>query len=179
MKLYIFSFLLLITTTGFCQKSLYDYKVNAITGGEIDFNDLRGKLIVVINIASGNERRTQLQQLDTLCGMYAARGLVVVAFPTDDFNKEPKSNAEIRTWVSGLHPNIKVADKTHVKGAAKSAFFTWCTQKSENGMVNMEVQGDYQKFIISREGKIIAYFSGVLSPLAEPVIKTITAQLNN
>lgn len=179
MKLYNLSFFLLFTMTAFAQKSVYDYKVPAVTGGEIDCNDLRGKLILVVNIASGSERHTQLLQLDTLCRTYASSGLVVLAFPTNDFNKEPKSNEEIRTWVAGLHPNLKVANKSSVTGDTRSAIYAWCTRKSENGVIDTDVRGDYQKFIISKEGKLISFFSGVMSPLAEPVVKTITAQLQN
>ncbi|NII29580.1 hypothetical protein HB364_31165 [Pseudoflavitalea sp. X16] len=177
MKLTILSFFLLITMIGFAQKSVYDYKAGAVAGGEIDFNKLRGKLIVVVNIASGSERHTQLLQLDTLCRTYAASGLVVVAFPTNDFNKEPKNNEEIRTWVSGLHPDLLVANKTSVKGETIAGFYKWCTRKSENGRMDMQVNGDYQKFIISKEGKMIGAFSGTVSPLSEPFIKAITANL--
>jgi glutathione peroxidase len=177
MKLSILSFFLVLTITGFAQKSIYDYKVNAITGDQIDFNDLRGKLIVVVNIASGSERQEQLLQLDTLCRTYASSGLVVVAFPTNDFNKEPKSNEQIRTWVSGLHPNLKVANITSVKGGTIADFYQWCTLKEENGRMDMPVSGDYQKFIISKDGKLLGAFSGVLSPLAKPFTKAIEANL--
>ncbi|WP_315823283.1 hypothetical protein [Paraflavitalea speifideaquila] len=156
------------------QSSIYDYKVTTVTGVEVDLNNLHGKLIVVVNIASGSERHTQLLQLDSLCRTYASVGLVILGFPTNDFNNEPKSNEEIRSWVSGLHPNLLVFNKTAVIGPSKSVIYKWCTTKSENGVVDMEVQGDYQKFIISKEGKIIAFFAGAMSPLAEPMIKVIT-----
>ncbi|MBO9563693.1 MAG: hypothetical protein J7621_13005 [Niastella sp.] len=178
MKLSILSFFLLLAMSGFAQQSsVYDFKVTSVSGGEIDFNNFRSKLIMTINIASGSERRTQLLQLDTLCRTYASSGLVVIAFPTNDFNKEPKSNEEIRTWVSGLHPNLLVANKTSVIGETRSAFYKWCTTKSQNGVIDTEVRGDYQKFLITKEGKFLAVFSGVINPLAEPVIKTITANL--
>src|SRR5262245_461946 len=128
MKILLFFLFLSVTMAAVAQKSVYDYKVKSISGGKIDFKDLRGKLIVVVNIASGSERKIQLLQLDSLCRAYASSDLVVVAFPTDDFSKEPKNNKEIRTWVSGLHPNLIVADKTSVRGEKISAFYNWCTK---------------------------------------------------
>lgn len=177
MKISILSFFLLVTMAGFTQKSVYDYKVSSIAGGKIDFKNLRNKLIIVVNISSGSERNVQLRQLDTLCRTYSSEGLIVIAFPTNDFNKEPKSNKEIRSWVSGLHENLLVANMTSVKGEKKAAFYNWCSKKSENGMLNTEVRGDFQKFIISKEGKLVGVFSGAVSPLAAPFIKAITAHL--
>jgi glutathione peroxidase len=176
-KLLMLFLFLLLATAASSQKSFYDYKISSVNGNKIDFNNLRGKLIIVVNIASGSERNVQLRQLDTLCQRYASQGLIVVAFPTNDFNKEPKSNDEIRAWASGLHPNLMVLNKTSVKGESRTAFYNWCTKKSENGMVNMEVVGDYQKFIVSKDGKVVGVFSGALSPLAEPFIKAINANL--
>jgi glutathione peroxidase len=169
---------LLQTVTAFSQKSVYDHKISSLNGRKIDFSNLRNKLIVVVNIASGSDRSVQLLQLDTLCRKYASQGLVVVAFPTNDFNKEPKNDKEIKTWTSGLHANLVVAGKTRVKGEAKSPFYNWCTNKSENGMVNMEVVSDFQKFIISKEGKVIGVYPGALSPLSEPFTKAIDNNIN-
>jgi glutathione peroxidase len=177
MKFSFFLFLLLLSITGFSQNPVYSYKVESISGGEIDFNDFHDKLIVVVNIASASERHVQLLQLDSLCRAYASSGVVVVAFPTNDFNKEPKSNPEIRDWVSGLHSNLKVSTLTLVKGETRSAFYNWCTKKLENGSLDMEVRGDFQKFIINRQGKMVGVFSGAVSPMSEPFRKAINANL--
>jgi len=177
MKLSMLFLSLLLTLSGIAQGSVYDFKVNSISGNEIDFNNLRNKLIIAVNIASASERSVQLRQLDTLCQRYASEGLVIVAFPSNDFNNEPKTDEEIRSWASGLHENVLLAGKTSVKGETRSAFYTWCTKKSENGMLETEVRGDFQKFIISKEGKMVGVFSGSISSLAEPVIKAITINL--
>lgn len=177
MKLSMLFLSLFLTLSGIAQKSVYDFKVNSISGNKIDFHDLRNKIIVVVNIASASERAVQLRQLDTLCQRYASEGLVVIAFPSNDFNKEPKVDEEIRSWTSGLHANLLVASKTSVMGETRSAFYTWCTKKSENGMLEADVKGDYQKFIINKEGKVVGVFAGSISPLAEPFIKAITVNL--
>lgn len=177
MKTTILSLLLLLTLAGAAQKSIYNYKIGALNGSVIDFDSLRGKPIVIVNIASGSDRNIQLRQLDTLCTTYAASGLVVVAFPTNDFNKEPKTNEELKNWVVGLHPNLLVTQKTSVKGASISDFYKWCTQKTENGTMDMPVNGDYQKFIINKEGKVVGVYSGMLSPLAGPFSKALISIL--
>lgn len=177
MRLFLLSILILATTTSVAQKPVYDFKVERISGGEIDFNDFRDKIIVIVNIASGSNRQSQLLQLDSLSRSYSSAGLVVVAFPTNDFNHEPKNNQQIREWVAGLHPNLLVATLTSVKGETKSAFYNWCTKKSENGSLDMEVSGDFQKFIINRNGKVVGVYSGALTPKAAPFRKAIDSNL--
>jgi glutathione peroxidase len=171
------SLFLLFSIVGIAQKSVYEFKLKSIDGKKIDFNNLRNKLIVVVNIASGSERHVQLRQLDTLCRNYESQGLVVVVFPTNDFNHESKSDNEIRSWTSGLHQNLLIGERTSVKGESRSDFYQWCTKKSENGSLEMEVRGDFQKFIISKEGKMVGVFSGALSPLAEPFTQSIETLL--
>jgi glutathione peroxidase len=179
MKAFMFFVLLLGALTAHTQNSIYSFKVNAANGEEIDFNDFRGKLIMVVNIASGSERNKQSQQLDTLCRLYASQGLVVVAVPSNDFNKEPKTNEQIQTWAAGLHPNLRVTAKATVSGASPSPLYEWCTKKTGNGVMDTPVTGDYQKFIISKEGKLIGAFNGVVGPLSEPVFRAINANINN
>lgn len=177
MKLSMLFLSFLLTLSGIAQKTAYDFKVSSINGNEIDFNNLHNKILIVVNVASASERTVQLRQLDTLCQRYASEGLVVVAFPSNDFNNEPKTAEEIRSWTAGLHANLLVASKTSVTGEARSAFYSWCTKKSENGMLEADVKGDYQKFIISKEGKVAGVFAGSVSPLAEPFIRAITVNL--
>ncbi len=178
MRILFFPFFLLLTAICFSQQSVYDFKVAGINGKTIDFNELRGKLIVVVNIASGSERHTQLAQLDTLCRLYAAQGLVVVAFPSNDFNKEPKSNEDIRTAVAQLPGNLLVAARTAVKGESQSPLYKWCTQKAANGVIDTEIKSDYHKFIINREGKLTGFFSGVVPPISEPFLKAIRSGIH-
>lgn len=172
MKRLISLIFILSALQGITQDSIYDYRITSVSGQVIDFNDFRGKLIMIVNTASGSERNKQLQQLDTLSQLFLAKGLVVVAFPSNDFSNEEKTNTELQSF-AGNHPSFFVAEKSSVKGQSISPLFRWCTKKMYNGSLDTEVRGDFQKFIINREGKIMAIYSGIVSPLDSSIIKMI------
>jgi glutathione peroxidase len=155
------------------QSSIYDYKITSASGKEIALKDFRGKIILVVNTASGSERNKQFLQLDSLCRSYAGIGLVVIAIPSDDFMHEPKTNNELKNIAAGFQPNFFIAEKSSVKGKSIAPFYKWCTQKQFNGSMDMEIRGDYQKILIDKTGKIIAVFSGSISPVDVNVLRVL------
>ena len=148
------------------QSSIYDFKVKDISGGNIDLSTLRGKKILIINVASASSRSSQFEELKYLYDQYKDRGMVILCLPTNDFNHEPRNDQEIKNFFKGPKDNFILCKKLSVKGNNISPLYEWLTQKSKNGVANLEVKGDYQKFYINAEGKLAAFFSGRVSPLA-------------
>ena len=172
MRKLFFSFCILFLTKGFSQNSIYDYQIVSASGNIINFNDFRGKLILIVNTASASERNTQFIQLDSLCRSYGS-DLVVIAFPSNDFLHEPKSNSELQTISAGFASNFFLAAKCMVTGEGISPVYRWCTQKLYNGVMDSEIKADFQKFIINRTGKMIGFYSGRITPIDILITKTL------
>lgn len=163
MRTFICCLLLLGAFTAFAQNSIYTHQVSSIFGSVIDFNDFRGKKILIVNTASGSDRNVQIQQLNNLCQLFKDSGLIVVAFPSNDFAHESKSNEELANLYQSVQPNFFIAEKSVVKGSNMSSVYEWLSKKDRNGVMDGQVKGDFQKFYIDRSGKIVAVYSGSLS----------------
>lgn len=169
MKSFLLYFMLLVATSLAAQTSVYQYKIIPLTGSEININDFKNKMVLVVNISSKSERSAQVQELNTLCERFADKGLVVIAVPSDDFSKEQKSDEELAQIYSNLSANFIITKKSKVKGQAACPLYEWLSLKSNNGIMDNEITGDFQKFLIDRKGNIISVFSGRISPL-DPLI---------
>ncbi|MCW3111468.1 MAG: glutathione peroxidase [Segetibacter sp.] len=165
MKNLLFCLFLFTVVNGLAQTSIYECKITSASGSQIDFNDFRGKKIMIVNIASGSERNAQMQLLNSLCKLYTDSELVVVAFPSNDFVHEPRSNNELVTLYSGFQPNLIIAAKAKVKGEGASPVYKWITQKIFNGVLNAAMTEDFQKYLINEKGKIVGVYSARMSPL--------------
>jgi glutathione peroxidase len=144
------------------QSSIYALNVKKASGQSIDLANFKGKRILVVNSASSGPNATQFDKLKQLANRYQDSSLIILVFPSNDFNNEPKSNDELRT-LAGM-ANFFVLEKTSVKGNNISTVYKWLTQKSANGLLDMPVNNDYQKFLIDKYGKIAGVFSGRVDP---------------
>lgn len=175
MKTLLLCSMFLIASGKQTKNSIYEHKVPSLKGTVIDFNDFRGKKIMIVNISSGSTRNTQMQQLNTLCRLYADSNFIVIAFPSNDFKNEARSNNELESLYNNLQPNFLIAGKSLVKGENASPVYKWLTQKNKNGVLDTEVTGDFQKFLISGNGKIIAVYSGIVNPLNALITNALNA----
>lgn len=157
------------------QSSIYGLSVPDTQGGSIDFNELRGKKLLLVNIATGSARAGQLGELQQLQQQYSD-SLIVIGFPTDDFSHESRSNADIKTFCQSQYGvSFLLAAKASVKGGALQPAYGWLTRQSENGIMDGEVQDDFQKYLVSSQGQLIGVFAGQVSPLDQQVTDAITA----
>ena len=103
--------------------------------------------------------------------------LVIIAFPSNTFNHENKTDAEIAQFCKTTYnTHFILAQKTPVKGEGVHPVFNWLSKKSENSMMDSQVWGDFQKFLVNEEGLLIGEFSPKLSPLSREIQDAITAK---
>lgn len=174
MRIYLVAVFIFSLLHGNSQNSIYDYKITTVSGAVVDFNSLKGKIILIVNTASGSERNPQMLQLDSLCKLYAEKGVVVVAFPSNDFMHESHSNEQIKNETILFQPNFYIANKSNVSGNYINPVFKWLSQKQFNGAIDAVIKNDFQKILINREGKIVAVYSGRVSPFDISLINVIT-----
>lgn len=152
------------------EKSIYDFKVEALEGGTIDFATFKGKKILIVNTASQCGYTPQYKELEALYEKYKEK-LVIVGFPANNFGgQEPGTNTEIKTFCEKNYGvTFPMAAKVSVKGDDMAPIYQWLTQKSQNGVLDAEVKWNFNKFLMDENGKMIAYFPSKVTPLSEEI----------
>ena len=155
--------------------TIYKFKVTDIDGGTINFSQFKGKYILVVNTASKCGFTPQYADLEKLYETYKDK-LVVVGFPANNFGgQEPGTNAQIKTFCTGKYDvTFPMASKVSVKGDDIAPIFDWLTHKSKNGVMDAEIKWNFTKFLLDKNGKLIAKFDSQVKPM-DP---QITAYLN-
>lgn len=157
------------------DKSLYDFKVKDIDGKEFDFSSLKGKKVLIVNVASKCGLTPQYTKLQELYEKYKDKNFIVIGFPANNFmGQEPGTNEEIKTFCT-LNYNVTfpMMSKIDVKGEHKAPIYKWLTEKAENGKFDAEVEWNFQKFMIDEKGHIIGFASPKEDPFCDKIIKWI------
>lgn len=153
-------------------KTIYDYKVEALDGSEINFADFKGKKILIVNTASECGFTPQYADLEKL---YEANKdkLVIVGFPANNFGgQEPGSNAEIGTFCQKNYGvTFPMAAKVSVKGDDTAPIFKYLTEKELNGVKNSAVLWNFTKFLVDENGKLIDSFVSTTKPTDDVITK--------
>jgi len=154
--------------------SIYDFKVTSLDGGEIDFSAFRGKKILIVNTASKCGHTPQYKELEEIYQQYKDK-LVVVGFPANDFmSQEPGSNEEIAAFCEKNYGvTFPMAAKISVKGRKMAPIYRWLTNKDYNGVQSSSVKWNFQKYLISETGTLIAVFEPKIKPTDPEIIAAI------
>lgn len=154
--------------------SIYNFKVEALEGGTIDFSDFKGKKILIVNTASKCGYTPQYEDLEKLHQEYKDH-LVIIGFPANNFMKqELGSNEEIAEFCQKNYGvSFLMAAKISVKGKDQHPLYTWLTQKEYNGFEDSSVKWNFQKYLIDEEGNLIQYFSSKTQPYDPAIIELI------
>ncbi len=155
-------------------KKIYDFKVEALTGGTIDFSKFKGKKILIVNTASECGNTPQYENLEKLYNKYKGK-LVIVGFPANNFGQqEPGSNNEIATFCKKNYGvSFPMAAKISVKGDDMAPIYHWLTEKDHNGYQNSEVKWNFQKYLLNEKGELVAMFAPKMNPESPEIIAVI------
>jgi glutathione peroxidase len=151
-------------------KSIFQFKVESIDGGKIDFSKYKGKKILVVNTASKCGYTPQYEGLEKLYETYKDK-LVIVGFPANNFGgQEPGSNAEIKEFCTGTYKvSFPMAAKVSVKDNDVAPIYQWLTQKSKNGVLDATIGWNFNKFLLDENGKLLAYFPSKVEPMSDAI----------
>ena len=164
----------LICFLSFFLASIYGFQVNDVDGNTINIADYQGKKILLVNIATGSQRVNQLAGLQQLQQQYGD-SLVVIAFPSNSFGHESRTNSEIGQFCRNNYGvTFRIAEKKDVTGSGIQPVYNWFAQASENGVMNGIVGSDFQKFLIGKNGALIGVFSPSVNPLDSLITNAIT-----
>ncbi len=149
-------------------KSIYDFKVEALDGGTIDFSKFKGKKILVVNTASKCGYTPQYEGLEKLYEKYKDK-LVIVGFPANNFGgQEPGTNTEIKEFCKKNYGvTFPMAAKVSVKGDDTAPIFQYLCNKSQNGVLDAEIKWNFGKFLLDEKGNLVSYFPSKVEPMSE------------
>lgn len=157
------------------KKSIYDFKVQTIDGLDLDMSSLKGKKVLIVNTASKCGLTPQYKELESLYQKYGSKDFVIIGFPANNFmGQEPGSNEDIKEFCSKNYGvSFPMMSKISVKGDDMAPIYKWLTQKKENGVMDSEVQWNFQKYLIDENGKLVDVVPPKESPNSERIINWI------
>lgn len=148
------------------SNDFYAFVVKDIDGNEFSFSELKGKKVMIVNVASKCGYTPQYEQLQEVYEKYKDQNFIIVAFPANNFmHQEPGTNQEIKQFCSvNYGVTFPVMSKISVKGDDMSEVYKWLTTKELNGLRDSSVKWNFQKYLISEEGKLEAVIKPKIKP---------------
>ena len=156
-----------------------EFKVQDIAGKEVDLQQYKGKVVLIVNVASKCGLTKQYTALQALHEKYKDQGLAILGFPANNFGgQEPGTNEEIQQFCSSrFHVSFDMFAKVSVKGDDIAPLFQWLTSEETNKGHAGEIAWNFNKFLVGRDGKVIERFEPRTAPDEEAVTKAIEAAL--
>lgn len=161
------------------NKTVYQFKVRKGNGKEVNLSEFIGKVLIIVNTASGCGFTPQLKELQELKDNIG-EGFEVLGFPSNDFGKqEPLSNNEIGTFCEvNYGVQFPVFEKIMVRGAQAHPLFKFLADKKLNGNISALPRWNFHKYLINKKGEVVDYFYPFTKPGSSKVRKKIQKLLN-
>ncbi len=155
------------------------FTVKNIDGKSVPLSRYKGKVVLIVNTASLCGNTPQYASLENLYQKYQARGLRILAFPANNFgSQEPGTNDEIKTFCSAKYKTtFDLFSKISVKGDDQAPLYHFLTAKSTNPQFAGDVEWNFAKFLVGRNGQVIARFPASKDPLSDDVVAVLEAEL--
>lgn len=162
-------------------KSVLDFTMKDIDGNEVPLSKFKGSVLLIVNVASKCGLTPQYEQLTAIYEKYKGQGFEVLGFPANNFmRQEPGTDAEIKTFCqTKYNVTFPMFSKISVKGDDIHPLYQFLTHGAGNNIATGDISWNFEKFLVNREGKVIARFSPRTKPDAEEVIRAIEAALKD
>jgi glutathione peroxidase len=168
-------------TTKMADKTVLDFTLKNIDGKETVLSEYKGKALLLVNVASKCGYTPQYEGLQALYTKYKDQGLVVIGIPANNFGaQEPGTNEEIKQFCT-LKYNVSfpMFAKISVKGDDIHPLYKFLTDKTTNPQFGGDIKWNFNKFLVGRDGKIIARFESGDKPEGEKVMQAVEQALKN
>src|SRR5580704_9038599 len=146
--------------------SVYSYTLKSIDGQPVSLKSYRGKVLLLVNVASKCGYTPQYAGLESLYEKYKDRGLVIVGIPANNFaQQEPGTNDEIKKFCHNRYNvSFPMMSKVSVKGDDQTPLYKFLTDKAANPKTGGDIQWNFTKFLIGPDGQILARFEPKVTP---------------
>ena len=145
--------------------NLYDINVTTIDGQDISMANYKGRVLLIVNVASECGFTPQYEGLEKLYQEYKDDGFMVLGFPSNQFSKqEPGTNQEIKFFCQGTYDvHFDMFAKVDVNGGGTIPLFKYL-KKKQGGFLTNSIKWNFTKFLVNREGKVVNRFSSATKP---------------
>lgn len=159
--------------------SIYDFTLKDIDHKEVNLGQYRGKVVLVVNVASRCGFTPQYEGLQKVYTKYKDRGFVILGFPANNFMaQEPGTDEEIKTFCSAKYNvTFPIFSKISVKGDDIHPLYKFLTSKETNPDFGGDIKWNFSKFLVDKSGKIVARFDPAVKPESDPVVQAIEKAL--
>lgn len=148
---------------------------NTILGDTVSLEDYKGNVVMIVNVASECGNTPQYADLEKLYQKYEDEGLVVIGFPSNSFNQEPGTDEQIYKFcTSKFAVTFPMMSKVSVKGEDKHPLFVYLTEDND---MKGEIKWNFEKFILDKDGNLVARFATKVNPLDDEVVAVIEKEL--
>lgn len=162
-------------------RTIYDFQVLEFSGNYKSLSEYQGKVLLVVNTASGCYFRRQFKSLEKLYQKYKDQGFEILAFPSNDFaNQEPRTGSNLETYCRiKERVTFPVFKRIHVKGDFVDPLYKFLSHKSENGLLDSVPLWNFHKYLINKDGTLVDFYYPFTSPRASKIHKQIELLLNS
>ncbi len=164
----------LMAGSSFAASNVYDFTLPSIDGKPMPLADFKGKVILVVNVASKCGYTPQYTALEALYEKYKDQGFVIVGFPANNFGaQEPGTNAEIKTFCSRTYNvTFPMYSKISVKGDDQAPLYKYLT-KDTPAPISGDIKWNFTKFLVDRNGKVVRRFESAVTPDSPEVTSAV------
>lgn len=153
--------------------------VKDIDGKSVSLADYKGKVLLIVNVASYCGNTKQYSDLEKIYKEYKSKGFEILAFPCNQFGEqEPGSNEDIKNFCSTKYDvTFRLFDKIDVNGKNKSPLYSVLTDNEVTGKA--DVKWNFEKFLIDKDGNVVARFHNKTEPSSDEIISAIEKELKS
>ena len=159
--------------------NIYDFTLPSIDGKPMPLADFKGKVVLVVNVASRCGYTPQYSALESLYEKYKGQGFVIVGFPANNFGaQEPGTNEEIKTFCSRKYNvTFPMYGKVSVKGDDQTPLYQYLT-KQTSAPIAGDIKWNFTKFLVDRNGNVVQRFESAVTPDSKEVVSGVEKQLS-
>ena len=160
-------------------KNIYDFTMNSIDGKPVSLKSYKGKVVLLVNVASKCGYTPQYAGLESLYEKYKDRGFVIVGVPANNFaQQEPGTNEEIKTFCSRKYNvSFPMMSKVSVLGEDKTPLYRYLTDRNSDPKFGGDIKWNFTKFLFDRNGNPVARFEPAVTPDSAEVQSAVESAL--
>ena len=154
------------------NKSFFDFSIDSIDGKKIELSEFKGKIILLVNVASNCGFTKQYDNLQELYNIYQSKGLIVLGIPSNQFGgQEPENEKNIKDFCeTNFNISFPMTSKYNVKGKEAHPIYIWAKETYGNSAVP---KWNFHKILINRDGKIQDTFASFTNPMSTKITSQI------
>lgn len=166
--------ILLMAGTTFAASNIYNFTLPNIDGKSMPLADFKGKVVLMVNVASRCGYTPQYTALEALYEKYKDQGFVILGFPANNFGaQEPGTNEEIKTFCSRKYNvTFPMYSKVSVKGDDQTPLYKYLT-KDTSASISGDVKWNFTKFLVDRQGNVVQRFEPAVTPDSSDVTSAV------